>query len=145
MANDLFGPVIYSYTDEQAREDGVLVAVTEKDRVTVTLFNFLSEHLVEGPPSRWPVDMMGYFRAKDGGDRALAATKGLIGTHGREARRIYEKNIGGGIWTATAVIAHDRIVSLEIPAHESALATDATIWLMPNELGGMTLMFRDDY
>ena len=146
MAHDLFGPVIYSYTDEQAREDGVLVAVSRKDRVTQAAFNFLAEHLTPRPPSQWPVDMMGYFRAKDGEDRALAAANGLISVHGPDARRIYENNIGGGIWEAWAVSKKDgALLSLFKSAPTSDEWEATKLWLIPNEMGGLTLLFPEDY
>lgn len=35
--------VIFSYTDEHAVQDGVLVAVSRHDRITRHLFDFLAE------------------------------------------------------------------------------------------------------
>jgi hypothetical protein len=153
MNNLTFGPVISSYTSEQAVDDGVLVAVTTKDMVTRQVFDFLSRYAAgaEQPPDCWPIELMTWVRAaamprevalkliaelgKDGaqahfkkriGDnRACSMAKGLIDVNLRQAQKVYDDNIGGGIWK-----------------HE---ALDRTFWLVPNELGGMTLMFPEDY
>jgi hypothetical protein len=63
----IFGPddVISTYTDRQAIEDGILVAINERDRVTRTVWEYLVTKQPGGsqPPSNWPVAMMGWFRA----------------------------------------------------------------------------------
>ena len=131
----LFGPVIYSYTDDDAVSDGVLVALDKRDRVTRPVFDWLADNTPLGakPPDGWPVEMLGWFGAigteAERGAKAAALAKGLIGLHGRKAREIYEKNIGGGIWKADLAPS----------------GAPRTLWLLPNELGGMTLMFPEDY
>ena len=141
MAHDLFGPVIYSYTDEQAREDGVLVAVSRKDRVTQAFWAWLTEEVQtwDSPPVRWPIELFGFCRAKTADDKALATVAGLLDTFRREATRIYEQNIGGGIWERyyepQARMLLDKKPGLD---HK-------TLWLIPNELGGVTLLFPEDY
>ncbi len=110
--------IISTYTDAQAVDDGVLVAVAAKDRVTRTVWEYLC--------SRVPLDNV----APDGidakrHDYALFTSGRMVGNNALEARRVYEQNIGGGIFT---LIEHGR-----------------KFWIMPNELGGLTLMFPEDY
>lgn len=167
MENDsVFGEVISSYTSQQAVEDGALVAVTEQDMVTRSVWNWLTAAtpMTSQPPSCWPVDMMGWFLAgsisqKDAAKmitkhgleaqakyeqqvrdkKALALAIGLIGTHSRNARRIYENNEGGGIWTGWAVVTQGIIVAF------NEASGSQKVWLIPNEQGGVTLMFPEDY
>lgn len=140
--------VIFAYTDDQAVEDGTLIAIDGKNRVTSTVFGFLARHLQKEPPTRWPVELLTYFGSKSPEDRARAAAWGLVTTYGDEARRIYDRNIGGGIWRAKAVVANGRIRELAPEPDMPTGAADAevrTLWLMPNEVGGLTLLFPDDY
>jgi hypothetical protein len=145
--------VISSYSDSEAVEDGTLVAINPKDRVTRTVWEHLVQHAPKGskPPDRWPVDMMTWFRAEAikredalkliaefGKEEAqkkfermiadrkvLALSKGIVSTHTREANRVYEENVDGGIYKWTMF--------------------DKVAWLLPNENGGITLMFPEDY
>lgn len=139
---EFFGPMISTYTDAQAVEDGTLVAVTRKDRVTRAVWNWLIESLPESPkpPDCWPVEMMGWFRAKSADDRALAAARGLIGMHGTRAHEVYEKNLDGGIFTLVATERDGKIDSLLAFGVEPA----KTLWLLPNENDGVTLLFPED-
>lgn len=149
--------VISTYTDGQAVEDGILVAIGPKDRVSRAVWEYLAEHapLDSQPPNRWPVDMLGWFQAgKMGKDeaknrivadkKALSLAKGLISTHASQARRVYEENIGGGVYK---LFAHERDGVLdELKAGTlEPFAGDSVLWLMPNENGGITLMFPEDY
>ena len=138
MEND---NVISTYTDAQAIEDGVLVAVSKRDRVTGPLFSYLCEWapLNFKPPSDWPVDMMLWFKAKTAQHKAAAMALGLFAVYGHDARRIYEENIGGGIWKFYA--GGRPIVAFE----ETEIAQGREIWMLPNEIGGLTLMFPEDY
>jgi len=163
--------VISTYTDGQACEDGILVALNAKDRVSRALWEYLVEHAPKGPkpPACWPVDLMGWFQAEKiskvealkliaehGKDeaqkkferiiadrKALAMASALIRTHTKQATRVYEENIGGGIYKLFASVdAQGTIQSL------GALDTDSktvTLWLLPNENGGITLLFPEDY
>ena len=119
--------VISTYTDESAVEDGVLVAVSETDRVTRPAFNWIEEHIavLDGPPDRWPIDLMRWLGALDVGTKAVAAVRGVIGTHELAARRVWEQNTDGGI----------------LKFEHSGM----TFWLIPHELGGITMMFPEDY
>jgi len=145
---DIFGPVISSYTDTEAVDDGVLVAVNTKDRVTRTVFEFLAADGVldpHDPPNRWPIDLIGYIRAKDGDGRALAAVRGLIGTHANEASKVYDRE---GIWTAKLKVKDGKAESLvngfPDPKEADGDPNTLTLWLIPNENGGVTLMFPED-
>lgn len=145
-------PIISRYTDADAREDGVLVAINKKDRLTRTVFEFLAAHTPLGskPPNRWPVDLRGWFGAigteAERDTKAVALAAGLIGSHERTARRIYRENIGGGIWTGWAAVKDGVLVAFqEADATGLNPAETVKLWLLPNELGGLTLMFPDDY
>src|SRR3990167_4795468 len=94
--------VIDSYTDEQAQGDGVLVNLGGVDRATRNLFDQLSTFL--------------------GGndDTALLRLKTLVLQNACEASRVYDQNIGGGIFC------------LDVAGERA--------WIIPNELGGMTIM-----
>ena len=74
-----------------------------------------------GPPSNWAIPLMMWI----GGDVAKALATGLIENNRAAATRIYEENLDGGIWTEEL--------------------HGATIWLIPNEVGGITAMFPEDY
>lgn len=142
--------VVSTYTDAEAVDDGVLVDVGEGNRVTTNLWEWLVEHAPETPPERWPVDLMRFVA----GDRPLAMARGLILAHGDAARRTHEQNIGGGIWVAHAITSGEattpRIVGLTInltaeqDEYEGSCHVRA-LWLIPNEVGGLTLMFPEDY
>lgn len=110
--------VISTYTDGQACEDGFLVAIAAKDRVSRTVWEYLC--------SRVPLDNV---RPEDidakRHDYALFTSGRMVSHNALEARRVYEQNIGGGIFT---LIEQGR-----------------KFWIMPNELGGLTLMFPEDY
>lgn len=143
--------VISSYTDEQAIDDGMLVTIGKRDRCTHNLFAALVRDLPKGaqPPDRWPVSLLEWFGAGDGekGDnmRALAALKGMIGTHGPNAHRIYEQNIDGGILTLWIDREGDGAI-IGLREQETDVQTVAVrVWLIPNEVGGLTAMFPEDY
>ena len=144
---EIFGEPISVYTDDQAVDDGTLVAINRKDRVTRPVFEYLAQATPEGaqPPSCWPVEMMGWFRAKTKDDKAIALAVGLIGGHGQIARRIYEHNTGGGIWTAWAVAKDGVLVQLSEIEPKLTGYEIRKLWLLPNGEGGMTLMFPEDY
>jgi hypothetical protein len=168
--NALFTPddVISTYTDAQACDDGVLIALNAKDRVTRTVWEWLVEKApkTSQPPNRWPVDMMGWFGAtsikkaeaqkliaKHGKDaqklferiiadrKAAVLSRGLISTNRQQATRVYNENIGGGIYKAHALENNGQIESLT----EISSLVNTTLWFVPNENGGITLMFPEDY
>ncbi len=136
---------IYSYTDKQAVEDGFLVALTAKDRVTRAVFDYLAEKAPAGaqPPTTWPVDVAGWFSSNSALARAKALALGLTAGFGLRARRVYEKNIGGGILVLYAIEDAGKLVALSEQAPAGGVFRK--LWLLPNELGGLTLMFPEDY
>ncbi len=144
---DGFDFVISGYGDDAAVGDGILVPVGKRDRVTRTLWTFMAEGLGEKPPNQWPVNLMGYVMAKDGNDRALAASGALLDTWDREARRIYDENIGGGIFTLWVDVTSEGIQGIyqERDRTKDEREPMTRLWFIPNELGGMTLMFPEDY
>ena len=143
--------VISSYSDAQAVDDGMLVAIEKHDRCTHNLFAALVRDLPKGaqPPDRWPVSLMEWFSAGKGekGDnqRALAAVKGMIGTHSPNARRIYDENIDGGILTLWIERKGDGAIIGLREQEADIQAVAVSVWLIPNEVGGITAMFPEDY
>ncbi len=123
MAQDEYNPfegfkVISTYTDADAVDDGVLVAVAAKDRVTRGVWDYLC--------SRVPLDNVAPEEIDNKRhDHALFASGRMIGQNALQARQVYNQNIDGGIFT---LIEQGR-----------------KFWIMPNELGGLTLMFPEDY
>ena len=169
-AESLFSPedVISTYTDAQACEDGILIALNPKDRVTRTVWEWMVEKAPKSaqPPNCWPVEMMGWFKAasikkaeaqkliaKHGKDaqrilerivadrKAAALSRGLIRTNRQQATRVYNENLNGGIFKAHALENNGHIESLT----EISSLVNTTLWLLPNENGGITLMFPEDY
>jgi hypothetical protein len=148
--------VISTYTDTDAVEDGVLVSINKADRVSRPLFDCLVADQPTGskPPDCWPVAMMDWFGSKTPEQRAHAMCKGLIGKYDRIARRVYENNTDGGIFKVYGVRdAAGKFASLdesqppEVPTTGimGAANSCAVIWIMPNENGGITLLFPSDY
>jgi len=150
---EFYGPVVSTYTDGQAVDDGILVAVSDRDRVSRPLFDFLAEKLDDTPPAGWPVDLMGYATARSkaktldevGLRRAVAASRGLIEQNRRAATSVYEENIGGGIWAGFVQLGQqgDREIITGFDETDGP-GGDRKVWLMPNECGGLTLMFPED-
>ena len=143
---EIFGEVISSYPDSQACEDGILVPVTKVNRVTRPVWEWMVTNLPEGnkPPDRWPVEMMGWFRAESPDDKALAAAKGLIDSYDRQARNVWDNNIGGGVFTLW-VEQHDDKEIRGVCDSEFSAGENLKLWIIPNEVGGVTLMFPEDY
>ncbi len=158
--------VVSTYSDREAVQDGILVAINSTDRVSRAVWEFLATHtpMTSQPPRNWSVDMMGWFRAgnikkvdavkliaehgKDGAqakfektirdNKALALASGLIAREGKTARKVYDEKIGGGIFSIFAKLKNEKLAELS--------PVDGTkLWLLPNENGGLTLMFPEDY
>jgi hypothetical protein len=166
---DVFGEPISVYTTEQAVEDGFLVAVTPRDVATRSVWEWLKEKtpMDSKPPDCWPVDMMGWFRA--GGISQKAAAK-LIAQHGLEAQAKYEEQVRHdkalalcrgliGSNSRQAIKAEESGQIFEIYADENATTILGiksvpredkhtppyrVMYLRPNEVGGVTLMFPED-
>jgi hypothetical protein len=88
--------------------------------------------------------------------KALAMLKGLIGREERTAVRVYENNEGGGIHAIHVATAEDGTIAgispIEIPRDDKNNLgwkpegnPTTTVWLIPNENGGITAMFPSDY
>ena len=102
--DDLFGPPVYAYTDAQALEDGVLVAISGEgrvNRVTRAVFDHFAKPIgnaadvIDITPLMAAIQAMLAVPPKDGWHYA--------GYEGKE------------------------------------------LWLIPNGVGGLTLMFPEDY
>ncbi len=140
---EIFGEVISSYPDSQAVEDGILVPITQQHRVTRACWEWMAENLgSKSPPNSWPVDMLGWFGAETGDDRALAASKGLIGQWERRAREVWDQNIDGGVFMLWARQPTEKTITMLNTEEQEG---DTVLWLIPNEMGGVTLMFPSDY
>ena len=111
MPNDeepLFGEVIYAYTDAQALEDGVLVAVPGEgkvNRVTRAVFDHFTKPMGESQETGPVTDITPLMEA---------------------IRAILKNPPDEDGWRTTT---HNQ----------------KELWLIPNETGGLTLMFPDDY
>ena len=171
MATDLFGEPISVYTAQQAAEDGVLVPVSPRDAVTRTAWEWIVEHtpMDAEPPSCWPVDMMGWFRA---GSISKQDALKMIAKHGKEAQQKYEQQVRDNKTLALSrgLIARDsraatraeeagqiftlyvRLKDIGAYVQQHIIASldrepspnCQTMYLRPNELGGVTLMFPED-
>jgi hypothetical protein len=159
--------VIFTYSDKQAVEDGVLVEVNRHDRVTRKVWDWLVEKQPQGelPPSGWPVDEVSWKQAMRvpgptvadimGADydgllrdrKALELARGFINAYQAQAREVYEKNLGGGIFQRHAVLLGQQIAYLGKEEFSAKVQAQCgrRLWLLPNEKGGVTLMFPEDY
>lgn len=100
-------PVIVSYTDRQAREDGVLVALScgPVNRVTRAVFDYFTKPMGDSPLTGPVTDVT----------RLMDAI---------EAMRKVDADKDG--WRTGTVEGKE-------------------LWLVPNEVGGLTLLFPDDW
>lgn len=144
MQNDLFelfGEPISTYTDAEAVEDGMLVSFGAH-RATSAAFEWIAEHASpERPVTNWPVDLMAFMRATTGREAAVAMVGALLATEEGVATRIWEA--GGALIRWPELDAAGEIVTL----HETEPAgwEGRVLWFIPNELGGITLMFPEEY
>lgn len=136
---DLFGPVIYRYTDAEAIDDGVLVALSTTDRVTANAFNEIARVAEDqrDPPACWPVDLMGFIRARTGDDRALAMVIGLVDT-----QRHMALGHAGRVARYAVHGPHGYRELADVEPNDAA--TYQTLLLVANEVGGVTLMLTRD-
>lgn len=111
MPNDeepLFGEPIYAYTDEQALEDGLLVAIPGEggvNRVTRAVFDHFTQPIGESQETGPVINIT----------PLMDAIRTMLK---------YPPDSDG--WRTTT---HDQ----------------KELWLIPNEVNGLTLMFPDDY
>jgi hypothetical protein len=120
--------VIYSYGDDVAVEDGILVAVSKIDRVTIAAWVWLEAQLATHHGDEVPDDE----------PRATATT--WIAEHRKRAAEVWNENIGGGVFQLAYDSKAMRVIAID-PHDEMS----GSLWLIPNEVGGMTLMFPSDY
>lgn len=117
------------------------------------------------PPPCWPVPIVAFTkgRAKDvieaiGEENArkvvaAALCVGLIDHHRVQAQRIHDENTGGGIFTGYVLSTDGRCSGFyDAPdweqrqaPHPHGAVDGRRVWLMPNELDGMTFMFPSEY
>ncbi len=145
------GAVISQYTDHDALADGDLVAVTNQDRCTRGLFEDIARQLPEDrPPTCWPIDLLTWCRgAQDGPTRAMSACKGLIG----QSKLAVNHADGAAVrrWYVLRYVERDRkrcatiAALIEHEPHEDQAGMAVEMWLLPNEVGGVTLMLPSDY
>jgi len=105
--DDFFGEPIYTYTDEQAIEDGGLVAIAGPERVnrvTRAVFDYFTQPMGNSPVTG-PVT-----------------------------------NITPLMDAICAVLQAELKDDWRIATYQNK-----TLWLVPNEVGGLTLMFPEDY
>lgn len=131
---------IYTYGDAEACEDGVLVALTQRDRCTRALFEDLAKYLPDSPPNRWPVDLFGYIAAAakhDPGLRAEAACKGLFARHGSQI-----STDPAPLWMIRKD-SESPITDLSETRPDDGSGFE--IWIVTNELNGTTIMYPSDW
>jgi hypothetical protein len=143
---EAFGEPISTYTDSQAVEDGGLIAINADDRVTRAVWDWLYltvDMKNPKPPIGWPVNLFGFFAAQTPDKRVLAMCDGLIEMNRREAIRVYEQNIGGGIFGLW--VRHEGgYGGKPIAVEDKETGGQMRLWFVPNG-AGITLMFPEDY
>jgi len=128
------------YSDAEACEDGVLVALSQRDRCTRALFEDLVKYLPDSPPNRWPVDLFGYLAAaakNDPGLRAAAACKGLFVRYGSRL-----SDGPAPLWMIRS--GSESPITDLVETHPDD-NSGVEIWITINELGGLTVMYPSDW
>jgi hypothetical protein len=144
---EIFGKPISVYTDEEAVDDGTLVAINSKDRITRPVWDWLVSTMDmknPKPPSHWPVNLFGYFGAKTKDERVRSMCEGIIDVNRKQAMRVYEENIGGGffqLWVSHEGGYKGRPISVD---DKDQVGGQMRLWFVPNG-AGLTLMFPEDY
>lgn len=123
--------IISIYTDSDAVEDGMLWPVSERDRITDNLGRTLQK-------------AKGYTLSIAD---VLAGARHWIREWGAQARRIYDMNLDGGIWVGTLHLDEQGRWTRLAPNTrlEKDTSIASRVWMIPNELGGLTLMLPEDY
>jgi len=138
---NFFEQAISTYTDRDAIEDGAIVAINPRDRVTRAVWDWLETGVDmknPKPPNCWPVDLFPFFGAKKPATRVLAMCRGLIDTHRRPAERAEANGKTYALWCECVNLRPAAIHEAERPGAKE-------LWLIPNEARGFTLMFPGDY
>lgn len=132
--------VISTYTDQEAVNDGVLVSLGSKDRVTSTVYHFLLARVSKRVPLQWPLEphaKSAYEVISDPDMRVLMLCTALVRHYGPIAKKVYDD---GNLWHAYLDASGSDINAIR-PGTKEGLQ----LWIMPNELGGLTIMFPEDY
>lgn len=123
---ELFGPVIFSYPDSQAVEDGVLIPFLTpngrdtRHRMTNNAFDGLQEHYKKKGYADYTQDKFYWFFFNEFLCLAPYAVK--------------EYNNGGVLTT-----------DYDFKVRKFEAGKPEQLWYMPNEVGGVTMMRPDDY
>lgn len=131
---------IYSYTDKDAVADGVLIPLTDRCRVTRAVFDFIESRVSKRVPLQWPLgpNAAAMFPLVDKPEwRTRALLNGLLEHYASAAIKIYDD---GSIWHAYLDATGSDINAIRPGSREGQ-----QLWIMPNELGGLTIMFPEDY
>jgi hypothetical protein len=147
--------LISTYTDAEAVEDGNLIEINDKDRATRAVWDFALNTVPEG---LWPPRENAKPASEPDAEavvaqRVLDMCRHIVEDYGPEATRVYRENVGGGIWKGKLLVVGKKIVALAPwPASEdwpeetgNVDLWHRSLWLLPNEIGGMTLMLTEDY
>lgn len=112
--------VISSYGDAQAVSDGMLIPLRGSHRVTVAAHAELDRlyGALDSPPSGVVVDLMQWV----GGDHAKAVASALVDMNASAAASQWNS---GGVWKTNL--------------------GGVDFWILPNEVGGATLLLPSDY
>jgi len=131
----------YEYGDGQAVEDGVLARITIKDRATAAVWRMVQSAVEERPTDH---------------GNTLAIIQSWIDANQERAHSVWDNNIDGGVLKLRKVPSTLEVEQTEmrlgytekdfrvIPVPVGEARKD-DMWLIPNELGGVTLMFPSDY
>jgi len=119
-----------------------LVPLGHNNNVTSSVWNFISARATSrNAPHNWPLsndDAARYPYYKTPLLRTVALVTGIVDKYRGVATEMYERD--GTVWYAALDHGNSDILGVR-PGCRGITA----LWLMPNEQGGVTLMFADDY
>ena len=123
--NDLFGPVIFQYSDADAVNDGILIpflgaGFDSRHRITSNAFHDLNEHHQPAYPSYKNHDFLRFYFAE-----LLPLIPAAFDTDKRHRRYL-------------TTDFDFRCIKYEPSRH-------GQLWYVPNEVGGITMMLPSDY
>lgn len=132
------GLVVSHVMDTDVVEE--LVPLGPVDKVTSTVWNFISARATSrNAPHNWPVaDAAHYPYFKTPLLRTVALITGLVDKYRHHAMEIYERD--GTVWYAALDHGNSDILGIR-PGCRGV----STLWLIPNEQGGVTLTFPEDW
>lgn len=115
---------IHSYGDKDAIEDGVIHALDPENRVTNNLLEYAG-HMI------WKLKSRQDHEFKEGDGEAEAATKFFMMANNDEFAHQARK-----LWDSGSILKL---------ALDFAVSEKGNIWVIPNEVGGLTFMLPEDY